>query len=355
MPGTGSTTHRAPGRGENEGHELEPPHRAGRVPAGQARPAEPPSGRPARGGRARAPPHPGAAPPGGSPAGRPVGGLLHPAGAGPRAAPLPSGAGRASPGVDAHRGRARLPVPHGRRGAAAGAPAEPGDHPGHEAPARQHAGGPGLRARRGLQRAGLEPARDPLHRRPVPVRGQEHDPLDVPAGTAGRRLERCRLRPLHQVHGGRPARRLRSLPGRPRHRQPGHRDAGAVAAVRRDVGGARGRGARADAQARRSPAGRSPGVRVPGAAHRRDRPAPHRLLRRSRLGHRIRLRRTGRPSPAPGLTNPYRSGVLSPSRARPSHTPSPCPAARSPAATWGRTSAAGPSRRTARRIPASPA
>src|SRR4029077_18922467 len=167
VPGTGSTTHRAPGRGENEGHELEPPHRAGRVPAGQARPAEPPSGRPARGRRARAPPPPGAAPPGGSPAGRPVGGLLHPAGAGPRAAPLPSGAGRAGPGTDAHRGRARLPVPYGRRGAAAGAPAEPGDHPGHEAPARQHAGGPGLRARRGLQRAGLEPDRDPLHRRPV--------------------------------------------------------------------------------------------------------------------------------------------------------------------------------------------
>ena len=46
--------------------------------------------------------------------------LLHPAGAGPRAAPVPAGAGRAGPGADAHRGRARLPVPHGRPGAAAG-------------------------------------------------------------------------------------------------------------------------------------------------------------------------------------------------------------------------------------------
>ena len=45
----------------------------------------------------------------------------------------------------------------------------------------------------------------------------------------------------------------------------------------------------------------SAGVRVPGAAHRRDRPAPHRVLRRPRLGHRGRLRRTGRPGPAPGL------------------------------------------------------
>ena len=45
-------------------------------------------------------------------------------------------------------------------------------------------------------------------------------------------LERRRLRPLHQVHGRRPARRLRPLPGRPRYRQPGHRDAGAVAAIR---------------------------------------------------------------------------------------------------------------------------
>src|SRR5690348_344978 len=130
VPGTGSTTHRMPGRSENEGHELEPPHRAGRVPAGPARPAEPASGRPARGGHAEQTPHARAAPSGGGPAGGPVGGLLHPAGAGPRAAPVPAGAGRAGPGADAHRGRARLPVPHGRPGATAGTPAEPGDQPG---------------------------------------------------------------------------------------------------------------------------------------------------------------------------------------------------------------------------------
>src|SRR6266702_3266936 len=49
VPGTGSTTHRAPGRSENEGHELEPPHRAGRVPAGPARQAGlPEAGTPGR-------------------------------------------------------------------------------------------------------------------------------------------------------------------------------------------------------------------------------------------------------------------------------------------------------------------
>ena len=36
--------------------------------------------------------------------------------------------------------------------------------PGHQAPARQPAGYPGLRGRRGLQRAGLEPPGDLLHR-----------------------------------------------------------------------------------------------------------------------------------------------------------------------------------------------
>jgi hypothetical protein len=40
---------------------------------------------------------------------------------------------------------------------------------------------------------------------------------------------------------------------------------------------------RADAQAHQPSAGRAARVRVPGPAHRRDRPAPHRLLRRSRL------------------------------------------------------------------------
>ena len=275
-------------------HEPDQPRRPGGVPAGQARPAESAPGRPARG---RPAPHAGPAPPGGGPAGRPVGGLLHPARAGPRPAPVAPGAVRAGPGADAHRRRARLPVPRGRRIPAAGTPAEPGDHARHQAPARQHAGYPGLRGRRGLQRARLEPARDPLHRRLVRVPGPQHDPLDVPAGRAGDRVGRRRLRPLHQGHRRRPARRLRPLPGRPRHRQPGHRDAGPLAAVRRDVGRVRGRGARADAQARQPPAGRTAGVRVPGAAHRRHRAAPHRLLRRSRLGHRSRLRPARRSTP----------------------------------------------------------
>jgi hypothetical protein len=47
---------------------------------------------------------------------------------------------------------------------AAAAQAQPGDLAGDQAPARQHAGRPGLRGGRGLQRAGLEPARHPLHR-----------------------------------------------------------------------------------------------------------------------------------------------------------------------------------------------
>src|SRR5580693_10141555 len=84
---------------------------AGRVPARAAVPAAA-----GRGGaaRRRAAAYPGAAPPGSGRAGRDVGGLLHPAGAGPRAAPVGADPGRAGPGADADPGRAGLPVPDGR-------------------------------------------------------------------------------------------------------------------------------------------------------------------------------------------------------------------------------------------------
>ena len=125
VPGTGSTTHRAPpGATIEDMNSTRRTELAAFLRARRARLSPRQAGLPAA-GRA---PHAGAAPPGGGPAGRPVGGLLHPAGAGPRPAPVAPGAGRAGPGADAHRGRARLPVPHGRRVAAAGAPAEPGDH-----------------------------------------------------------------------------------------------------------------------------------------------------------------------------------------------------------------------------------
>src|SRR5262249_13364638 len=76
------------------------PCRAGGVPAGQARPGRPAGSRSAAGGAAA---DAGAAPAGGRPAGRDLGRLLHPAGAGPRAAPVAAGAVRGGPGADADR------------------------------------------------------------------------------------------------------------------------------------------------------------------------------------------------------------------------------------------------------------
>ena len=128
--------------------------------------------------------------------------------------------------------------------------------PGLQAPARQHAGHPGLRGRRGIQRARLEPARDPLHRGPVRVRGPEHDPLDVPCGRRRGRLDRRRRRQFHPVHGRRPARRLRPLPGRSGHRQLVTEMLGSRRSSPRCGRRTRSK-ARADDQARRSPAGRA--------------------------------------------------------------------------------------------------
>ncbi len=134
-----------------------------------------------------------AAAPGSRPARRDVGGLLHPARAGPRPAPVTPGPGRARPRADAHRRRARVPVPRRWREPAARAPAQPARSARVSAPDRQHAGHPCLRGGRGLQRAGLEQLAthfigdlSGIHR------GPEHDPLDLPRSAPPPCLDRPR-------------------------------------------------------------------------------------------------------------------------------------------------------------------
>ena len=119
----------------------------------------------------------------------------------------------------------------------------------------------------------------------VPDGGQEHAPLDIPAARHGAAVDRRGGGPVHPVHDRGPARLLRALPRRPRHRRTPHRTARHLAAVRADVAGARGRHQEAHRQAGRPSADRAAGVRVPGAAHPGERPAADRVLRRARLGH----------------------------------------------------------------------
>src|SRR6202050_4499891 len=87
------------GQGPDWKGELDQPGRPGGVPAGQAGPAPPAPGRAARNRRSGPAPDAGAAAAGGRPAGRPVRGLLHPARAGARAAPVAAGAVRPRQGA----------------------------------------------------------------------------------------------------------------------------------------------------------------------------------------------------------------------------------------------------------------
>src|SRR5439155_14487830 len=144
-------------------------------------------------------------------------------------------------------------------------------------------------------RAGLEPAGDPLRRRPVGGlrRRPEHDPVDLPAARHGRALVRPGHPRVHPLVGGRPARRVRPVPRRPGHRVAGDGAARYLAAVRRHVGRARGRGTPPDRQAGRAPRRRPAGVRVPGAARLGHRPAAGPVLRAARVADRGGVRGPG--------------------------------------------------------------
>ena len=118
-----------------------------------------PAGGHRRGGRA--------APRGTGPAGRDLGRLRHPAGAGPGLQPVGAGRRGAGPGAAAVGGRARAPVPAGRAGAAG-----PGDgarlhHPERAAAARPADRDAGRGLRRGLDAAGGQPAVRGADGRPV--------------------------------------------------------------------------------------------------------------------------------------------------------------------------------------------
>ena len=128
----------------------------------------------------------------------------------------------------------------------------------------------------------------------------EHGPLDVPPCTGRPALARHGNDVLRPVHDRRPARRLRSLPGRSGIESlvtellalsPKFAQLWAEHEVE-----VRGRMVKHLSV----PRGRPAGVRVPGAAHRRHRPADYHLLRRSRLIHGAGLQRLAAQAAEPG-------------------------------------------------------